>query len=112
MQDQTGQRGRRVISRSTGSMGGSSWTAPSLIVNDPASHPDRIGLPEGHPPLTAFLGVPLMQDRGAVGLIAVGNREGGYGPEQQQDLEALAPVVVEALTRRRAEDSLEMPPKN
>ena len=28
----------------------------SLIVNDPPSHPDRVGTPEGHPPLTAFPG--------------------------------------------------------
>ena len=55
----------------------------------------------------AFLGVPLMQEGGAVGLIALGNREGGYTLEQQQDIEALAPVVVEALTRRRAKESLE-----
>jgi len=29
----------------------------SRIVNDPASHPDRAGTPEGHPRITAFLGV-------------------------------------------------------
>ncbi|PND82683.1 hypothetical protein C1X11_27930, partial [Escherichia coli] len=33
----------------------------SFIVNDPASHPDRVGIPAGHAPLTAFLGVPLKQ---------------------------------------------------
>jgi PAS domain S-box-containing protein len=33
----------------------------SRIVNDPASHPDRVGTPEGHPSITCFLGVPLKQ---------------------------------------------------
>ena len=31
----------------------------SQIVNDPNSDPDRRGLPDGHPPITSFLGVPL-----------------------------------------------------
>ena len=74
----------------------------SLIVNDPASHPDRIGLPEGHPPICSFLGVPLFRGGKITGMIAVGNREGGYGPGEQRALEALAPVIVEALAHKRA----------
>ncbi len=31
----------------------------SLIVNDPPAHPESVGIPEGHPPLESFLGVPL-----------------------------------------------------
>ncbi len=77
-----------------------------LIANDPATHPDRIGFPEGHPPVTAFLGVPLVRDGATVGIIAVGNREGGYRMEDQQALEALAPSFVGALARKRAEEKL------
>jgi two-component system CheB/CheR fusion protein len=76
----------------------------SLIVNDPASHPDRIGLPEGHPPLTAFLGVPLKRGGKLIGMIAVGNRAEGYRTDDQQALEALAPALVAALDRKRAEE--------
>jgi len=107
MQDQTGRRRPPGNFAIHGLYGRVIVNGASLIANDPASHPDRIGLPEGHPPLNAFLGVPLMQEGAAVGLIAVANREEGYDAEQQQDLEALAPVVVQALTRRRAEESLE-----
>ncbi|MEN6336328.1 MAG: response regulator [Phycisphaerales bacterium] len=78
----------------------------SLIVNDPAAHPDRIGLPEGHPPLTAFLGVSLFREDKVVGMIAVGNREDGYRIEDQEALEAIAPAIVEALDRKRAQKSL------
>jgi signal transduction histidine kinase len=77
-----------------------------FFTNDPSSHPDRIGLPSGHPQLTAFLGVPLVQEGRTIGMIALGNREGGYGPEQQETLEALVPAIVEAFKRKRAEDSL------
>ncbi|MEW6750083.1 MAG: PAS domain-containing protein, partial [Candidatus Latescibacterota bacterium] len=76
-----------------------------LIANDPAAHPDRAGLPAGHPPVANFLGVPMLQEGRVVGMIAVGNREGGYCPEEQQALEALAPAVVEALARKRAENA-------
>jgi len=77
-----------------------------LIVNDPASHPDRVGLPSGHPPLTSFLGVPLARQGKTVGMIAVGNREGGYRMEDQQTLEAVAPAIVEALDRQRVQQAL------
>ena len=79
----------------------------SLFTNDPSSHADSIGLPPGHPPLTSFLGVPLKRDGKTIGLIAVGNREGGYGPGQQEALEAVAPVIVEAFSRKRAEQERE-----
>ncbi len=76
-----------------------------LIVNDPPSHPDRIGLPEGHPPLTAFLGVPLMRGEKLFGMIAVGNRDGGYRAEDQLALETLAPAFMATLGRKRAEEA-------
>ncbi|MDY9927074.1 PAS domain S-box protein [Methanosarcina sp.] len=77
-----------------------------FFTNDPPSHPDSIGLPYGHPPITSFLGVPLVQDGKTTGLIAVANREGGYSCEQQKDLETIAPAVVQALQRKRSEEAL------
>ncbi|HSG39316.1 MAG TPA: GAF domain-containing protein, partial [Thermoanaerobaculia bacterium] len=75
----------------------------SWIINDPVSHPETVEKPPGHPPLTAFLGVPLRYVGGITGMIALANKEGGYTPEDQQDVEALAVAFVEALNRRRAE---------
>lgn len=60
-------------------------------------------MPPGHPPLTSFLGVPLLQKGAVVGIIAVANREGGYSYEQQEDLEAIAPAMMQALQRKREE---------
>jgi len=56
----------------------------SLLTNDPTLHPDSIGMPEGHPPLTAFLGVPFIRNGKAVGMIGVGNRDGGYSSVDQE----------------------------
>ena len=78
----------------------------SVCTNSPGTHPDSVGTPEGHPALTAFLGVPLMSEGRPIGLIAVANREGGYTQEHVRALEALARVVVEAFQRMRAEQKL------
>ncbi len=106
MRDRAGHRKPPVGFPDHGIYGRVVSDGKSLIVNDPATHPDRIGLPEGHPPLVSFLGVPLVRDSKTAGMIAVGNREGGYGVEDQQALEAVAPAIVEALDRKRAEQAL------
>lgn len=72
-----------------------------VLTNDPSSHPDCVGLPPGHPPLQAFLGVPLVRSGQPIGMIAVANREGGYVDDDVQTLEALAPTIVEAFQRKR-----------
>jgi PAS domain S-box-containing protein len=78
----------------------------SLITNNPPKHPDSIGLPEGHPPLHSFLGVPLVHEGKTIGIIAVGNRPGGYNEKQMEILNLLSPAVVEAFMRIRAEEKL------
>jgi len=85
----------RVISSSQG-----------FYTNKPAAHPDGIGIPEGHPPLTAFLGVPLIQDQETFGIVAVANRKGGYSGDDLAALAALAEPIMQVLLRRRAELAL------
>jgi GAF domain-containing protein len=77
-----------------------------FFTNDPQSHPYSIGVPHGHPPLTSFLGVPLSLDGKMMGMLGVANREGGYSREQQEDLETIAPAMVQALQRKRSEEAL------
>ncbi|HET7824217.1 MAG TPA: MEDS domain-containing protein [Anaeromyxobacter sp.] len=77
-----------------------------FFTNDPGSHPDRIGTPPGHPPLKAFLGVPLLHAGRTIGMVAVANRGGGYGDEDLECAEALAPAIVQALLRKRAEEEV------
>ena len=79
----------------------------SLFTNDPAHHPDSIGLPEGHHSITSFLGAPLIREGRVIGLIAVANRENGYTHAEQDMLEALTPSIVEAFARKRAEAALQ-----
>jgi PAS domain S-box-containing protein len=65
-------------------------TATPMITNDPASHPKSAGVPTGHPPLKAFMGLPFFSGSEMVGLIGVANRPGGYDLEL---LEFLKPLL-------------------
>jgi PAS domain S-box-containing protein len=78
----------------------------SQIINDPASHPDRVGTPEGHPPIMCFLGVPLRQTGKTIGMIGLANKQSGYNLEDLQAIETLSVVFVEALMRKRASQAL------
>ncbi|MCZ3365755.1 MULTISPECIES: PAS domain S-box protein [Methanobacterium] len=78
----------------------------SQIVNDPDSDPDKRGIPEGHPPIKSFLGVPLKQGNKTIGLIALANKEGGYTEEDKDNIETLSVAFVEALKRKQAEVEL------
>ncbi len=106
MMDARGQRRPPGFFRIHGIYGRVLRDGKSLLTNAPDAHPDRIGLPPGHPPLTAFLGVPLVSDRSTTGMIAMANRPGGYTADQLETLEALAPAVTAAFGRRRAEERL------
>ncbi|WP_236021770.1 sensor histidine kinase [Geomesophilobacter sediminis] len=75
----------------------------SWIINDPEHHPDRVQKPEGHPPITSFLGVPIRYAGGITGMIALASKESGYTRDDQDDVEALSVAFVESLNRRRAE---------
>ncbi|MBM4459846.1 MAG: GAF domain-containing protein, partial [Chloroflexi bacterium] len=76
----------------------------SVIANDLTAHPDRVGAPESHPPLTCFLGAPLKQAGKTIGMIGLANRKSGYNHTQREDVETLSVAIVEALMRKRAED--------
>lgn len=78
------------------------------VVNDPRSDPDSTGVPDGHPPIESFLGVPLKLGGDTVGVIGLANREGGFGDEDVEDLEALGSTFIEALGRHRAEEELRL----
>ncbi|OGW36045.1 MAG: hypothetical protein A2010_10230 [Nitrospirae bacterium GWD2_57_9] len=77
-----------------------------LLANNPASHEHSIGLPQGHPPLTAILGVPLRFNGKIIGMIGLANRKDGYTTEDSDALASLSVAMVQALMRKRAEQAL------
>lgn|GEM_PF-493176 len=53
-------------------------TGEPVIANSPSDDPRRGGLPDGHPPLNAFLGIPFYKNGEMTGMVGVANRASGY----------------------------------
>lgn len=66
-------------------------TGQHVISNNPCADPRSGGIPEGHPPLRSFLGVPLYSGSNLQGVVGIANRDGGYDTSL---LEYLAPFVT------------------
>ena len=78
----------------------------SRIVNDPQSHPDWVGTPDGHIPIQCFLGVPLQHHGRMLGMIGLANRPNGFTLVEQDAVEALSVSFVDAMHRKRDETKL------
>lgn len=50
----------------------------TVIANDPANDPRAGGIPEGHPPMHGFLGIPFLIGTRLAGMVGVANRPVGY----------------------------------
>lgn len=61
-----------------------------VIANAPATDPRSGGLPAGHPPLNAFLGVPIHSNGLCIGMIGLANRPKGY---DEALVDFLAPLL-------------------
>lgn len=62
-----------------------------VIANDPYHDPRRGGLPDGHPALNAFLGIPVHHGEALVAMVGISNRPGGY---DQALVDFLHPLLV------------------
>ena len=60
-----------------------------VIANDPMDDHRRGGLPKGHPPLKAYLGLPIYSGSKLVGMAGVANRKGGYSEELTEEIKPL-----------------------
>lgn len=88
-------------------------TRQVVIANDAAHDPRAGGLPSGHPPLGAYLGLPIMHHGVMVGMAGLAGREGGYDDEiveRVQPLLSACASMIEACSidreRRAAEGAL------
>ena len=63
----------------------------AIIANEPQKHPKSGGIPSGHPPLNAFLGVPIFTRAGLVAMIGLANRKQGY---DEFIIEKISPILA------------------
>lgn len=83
-------------------------TGELVIANNPANDPRRSGLPDGHPSLNSFLGIPLKCNGRMIGMAGIANRPGGYDEALCHEIEPLTSTISALvntfrLTRQRDE---------
>ena len=66
-------------------------TGKPVIANDPKNDPRGGGLPKGHPPLHAFLGLPIHLGGRLIGMVGIANRAQGY---VQSLVDCLQPLLT------------------
>ena len=62
-----------------------------VVANDPLNDSRAGGLPEGHPDMGSFLGLPFFHANELIGMVGVANRPGGYDEEL---IEILEPILA------------------
>jgi len=65
-----------------------------VIANEPESDDRRGGLPEAHPAINTFLGVPLLLGKKLLGIVGVANRRKGYDYELVEFLQPMFSTIT------------------
>jgi PAS domain S-box-containing protein len=80
-------------------------TAEPVIANDAPRDDRRGGVPEGHPPLNAFLGIPLHHGDTFIGMLGIANRPEGYDEDLLERLVPLTNTLASVIRAHRAEQA-------
>ena len=79
-----------------------------LRLDDITSHPDAVGMPDHHPAMTSFLGVPVRLGSDTVGNLYLTNKaDGSFSQEDEVLVQALAVIAGSAVSRARLEQRIE-----
>ncbi len=89
--------------------GAPALTRGLVIANDVPHDPRSGGLPDGHPPLNSFMGIPMYYGGELVGVAGVANRPGGYDERLAEVLEPFVMTcasIISAVRNERKERML------
>jgi PAS domain S-box-containing protein len=78
----------------------------TVIANSPSTDPRRGGLPEGHPDLNAFLGLPFFLGNEMIGMVGIANRPGGYDEALIRELEPFLATCTSVVSAFRTASQL------
>src|SRR5260370_16518808 len=79
---------------------------------DALADPTRVGQPKGHPPVRAFLGVPLRLHGMPIGMIGVANRGSAYTEDHEHLLVTYASQVAIAIRNAQLSEELKAPKRD
>ncbi len=82
-------------------------TGELLIANDAPHHPKASGIPQGHPPLDTFMGVPIRYNGVMFAMIGVANNKAGYKKADYNFLVPFFELVGEMIQNLKLNDELE-----
>ena len=75
----------------------------AVLTNEPEKDARSGGIPHGHPPLKAFLGLPFKSGGVLVGMVGIANRPVGYGPDVIEFLQPLLTTCCSVILGWRSE---------
>jgi len=81
-------------------------TGQTVLSNDAARDPRRGGLPPGHPPLHAFMGLPIHHEGELLAMVGMANRPGGYDLTLAELLQPLLKSIGQLLVAARTNEVL------
>ncbi len=85
-------------------------TGKPVIANSPSTDPRSGSIPDGDPPLNAFLGIPFHENGILTGMVGIANREGGYNEalvDYLQPFLATCSRIIQAYRSDRAKQQAE-----
>jgi len=85
---------------------GSITRGETVRLDEISSHPDSTGMPEGHPEMSHFLGVPLRTRNEVFGSIYLADKPGGFTAEDQGTIETLSLIAGSAVANVRIQERL------
>lgn len=77
-----------------------------IVVESISDHPDSIGFPPNHPPMEAFLGVPVSAGGDTFGNLYLTDKEGGFTDEDVSVVQALGRIAGAAVQTARLQTRL------
>ncbi len=77
----------------------------NVVANDPKHDSRSAGVPQGHPPLHAFLGIPFKRENKVIGMFGIANRPGGYNEVLIRQLKPIVNTCTQIVEAYKAEQS-------
>lgn len=76
-------------------------TGSVVICNDPSRDARSGGLPNGHPSMKSFIGLPFFRGTRLLGMVGLANRPGGYDQEFAQQFQAVLATCANLILAQR-----------
>lgn len=94
------------LPRGAGVLGTITATGKTVRLEDLSEHPDSVGFPAHHPPMTTFLGVPVRVGDRVFGNLYLTDKPGGFTEDDEIMVELLASTAGSAVSTMRLHERL------